>query len=208
MIRVGLTGGIASGKSTVAGLFAAHGAIVIDADQLARAVVAPGTSGLADIVARFGPGVLDADGALDRAALGAIVFGDEAALADLNAITHPRVAALRDAIEREITDPYAIVIHMIPLLVETGQADRYDAIVVVDVDERTQLERLMARNGLSAASAQARIDAQASRESRLSAATWVIRNDSTVERLGDRVHAVWHELVKLRSSSPVEGCGC
>lgn len=207
MIRVGLTGGIASGKTAVADEFHRLGAVVVDADQLARDVVVPGSSGLAAVVERFGGGILAADGTLDRAALGAVVFSDDRARADLNAIIHPRVLEARRTIEGLVEDPYAIVVHVIPLLVETGMAGDFDALVVVDVDEDVQLERLMARNGLDRGQAQARIDAQASRVDRLRAATWIIRNDSTREVLAERTHAVWHELEKLRGQQG-DGCGC
>ena len=207
MIRVGLTGGIASGKSAVAEEFARLGAEIIDSDVLARAVVEPGSPAFDDIIERFGFGVLGSDGALDRAALGRIVFSDEDARRDLNAIVHPWVRATAGAIEGAIDDPYAVVIHMIPLLVETGQAGNFDAIVVVDVDADTQLTRLIARNGLTRDEARARIDAQATREQRLAIANYVIRNDSTLDELAARVHAVWHDLDEL-GKGPRAGCGC
>lgn len=207
MIRVGLTGGIASGKSTVGEVFKSLGAVVIDSDQLARDVVAPGTPGLAAVVERFGAGVLAADGSLDRPALGAVVFADDRARADLNAIIHPLVREASRSIEAMIEDPYAVVVRMIPLLVETGQAKDFDALLVVDVDEDVQLARLMERNALTVDQAKARIDAQASRIERLRVATYVIRNDGTLEQLAERTHAVWHELIKLRGRIG-DGCGC
>lgn len=207
MIRVGLTGGIASGKSTVADEFRRLGAEVIDSDALARAVVEPGSPALDDIQARFGPGVLTPDGTLDRPALGRIVFADDAARRDLNAIVHPWVRATAKAIEESIDDPHTVVIHMIPLLVETGQEHTFDAVVVVDVDAGTQLTRLRERNGLTPDEARARIEAQATREERLAVATWVIRNDSTRDDLVERVHAVWHELQSIGNGPPL-GCGC
>lgn len=207
MLRVGLTGGIASGKTAVAEEFRKLGAVIIDADVLARAVVEPGTPALEDIVTRFGPGVLNGDGSLNRAALSSIVFADDAARADLNAIVHPWVRATAEVIEGEIDDPYAIVIHVIPLLVETGQHDRFDAVVVVDVDEATQRARLIERDGLDVAAADARIAAQASRAERLAASTYLIRNDGTRAQLAERVHAVWHLLEGLRGD-PNQGCGC
>lgn len=207
MLRIGLTGGIASGKSAAAECFRSFGAEIIDADVLARSVVAPGLPAYEEIVARFGARVVAPDGSLDRAALGAIVFSDDAARADLNAIVHPWVRATARAIEAAIEDPYAIVVHVIPLLVETGQARDFDAVVVVDVDPDVQLARLMARNGLDAAQAQARIDAQASRAERLSVATWVIRNDADLAALEERCAAVWHQLEHLRAD-PNQGCGC
>ncbi|MDN5563426.1 MULTISPECIES: dephospho-CoA kinase [Luteococcus] len=207
MIRVGLTGGIASGKSAVGELLRQHGALVIDSDQLARDVVAPGSAGLAAVIERFGAGILLPDGGLDRAALGRLVFSDDAARAELNAIIHPRVRAAATAIEAQVSDPYAIVVHMIPLLVETGQQDSFDALVVVDVDEDTQRARLMARNDLTEDEAQARIDAQVSRTDRLRVADFVIRNDAGLEELAERAHAVWHELLKRRGQQG-DGCGC
>lgn len=207
MIRVGLTGGIASGKSTVGEQMRLLGALVVDADQLARDVVVAGSDGLAEVVEHFGEQVLQADGSLDRARLGSIVFGDQQALAVLNGIIHPRVRAAKVSIEAQVEDPYAIVVHMVPLLVETGQAHDFDALVVVDVDEQTQLERLMARNGLDEQQALARIQAQASRVERLQVADFVIRNDSGIDELAERTHAVWHELVKLRGQQG-DGCGC
>ncbi|ROR55624.1 dephospho-CoA kinase [Luteococcus japonicus] len=207
MIRVGLTGGIASGKSAVGELLRQHGALVIDSDQLARDVVAPGSAGLAAVIERFGEGILLPDGGLDRAALGRLVFSDDAARAELNAIIHPRVRAAATTLEAQVSDPYAIVVHMIPLLVETGQQDSFDALVVVDVDEDTQRARLMARNDLTEDEAQARIDSQASRTDRLRVADFVIRNDAGMEELADRTHAVWHELLKRRGQQG-DGCGC
>lgn len=207
MIRVGLTGGIASGKSAVAEELTRLGALVIDSDQLARDVVAPGTPGLAQVVQRFGEAVLNADGSLDRARLGELVFGDDRARADLNGIIHPLVLAARDSIEAQVVDPYAIVVSMIPLLVEIGAAGDLDVVVVVDVEEDVQLARLMARNGLTEEQARARIAAQASRFERLRVADYVIRNDSTLDELRERTHAVWHELLKRRGQQG-DGCGC
>ncbi|GAA1388239.1 dephospho-CoA kinase [Luteococcus peritonei] len=206
MIRIGLTGGIASGKSTVGEMMRRRGAVLIDSDQLARDVVSVGSEGLAAVVERFGKGVLQADGSLDRAALGSLVFADEAARADLNAIVHPLVRAASAQVEAQVADPYALVVHMIPLLVETGRARDFDALVVVDVDEQVQLERLMARNGLDEAQARARISAQASRLDRLRVADYVIRNDAGLEELAERTHAVWHQLLALRDGT--DSCGC
>ncbi|MEL4504107.1 dephospho-CoA kinase [Luteococcus sp. H138] len=207
MIRVGLTGGIASGKSAVGAELQRLGALVIDADQLARDVVVPGSSGLAAVVERFGDDVLLPDGSLDRPALGQVIFDDGQARAELNAIIHPRVRAAARSIEDLVEDPYAIVVHMIPLLAETGQAKLFDAVIVVDADENLQRERLMARNGFTAEQAQARIDAQATRAERLSIADFVIRNDAGLEELAERTHAVWHELLKRRGQQG-DGCGC
>ncbi|WP_420175710.1 dephospho-CoA kinase [Luteococcus sp. OSA5] len=207
MIRVGLTGGIASGKSAVGEMMRRRGAVVVDSDQLARDVVVPGSPGLAAVVERFGESMLRPDGSLDRAALGRLVFSDEQARADLNAILHPRIRDAARTIEGLVEDPYVIVVHMIPLLVESGRADDFDAVVVVDVDEETQLQRLVARDGLEPAEAQARIDAQASRAERLRVADYVIRNDAGLTELDERTHAVWHELLKRRGQQG-DGCGC
>lgn len=207
MLRIGLTGGIASGKSAAADAFARLGAVIIDADVLARAVVAPGLPALESIVDRFGPGVLNSDGTLDRAALGRIVFADDAARADLNAIVHPWVRATAQAAEETIEDPYAIVVHVIPLLVETGQASSFDRVVVVDVDEDVQIARLGQRDGLSDADARARVAAQASRIDRLRIADYVIRNDGSLADLDERCGAVWHDLLHLRADAN-QGCGC
>jgi dephospho-CoA kinase len=191
-MRVGLTGGIASGKSAVAAVLARLGAQVIDADMLAREVVEPGTPGLAAVRERFGESVLTASGALDRAALGAVVFADEAARRDLEAIVHPAVRRRASEIEADATAP--VVVHVIPLLVETGQADAFDRVVVVDVPEEIQRDRLMARNGLSAWEADARIAAQSSRQGRLAAADHVLDNSGTPAQLERQVRALWAAL--------------
>ena len=192
-LAVALTGGIASGKSTVADLFAARGAVLVDSDVLAREVVAPGTPGLAEIVARFGPEVLTRDGDLDRPALGAVIFGDEQARADLNAIIHPRVRARRAEIIASATAP--VVISVIPLLVETNAQAGFDKVIVVDLPVDEQRRRLMERNDLTADQAQARIDAQATREQRLAVADWVVDNAGSVEDLDAQVDRIWGELL-------------
>ncbi|QGN31945.1 dephospho-CoA kinase [Microlunatus sp. Gsoil 973] len=192
--RIGLTGGIASGKTTVGQILADCGAVIIDSDLLAREAVEPGTDGLAQIVRRFGDRVIS-DGRLDRAELGRIIFADARARRDLEAIIHPAVR--RRAAELETAaGPDAVVVQMIPLLVETGQQDRFDAVIVVDVPEHLQRERLMARNRLSAEEADARIAAQATRDQRNAAATVVIDNSSPDrEDLRQRVEAVYRELI-------------
>lgn len=193
MLRIGLTGGIGSGKSAVADLLTGHGAVIIDADLLAREAVEPGTPGLAQIVDEFGPGVLTAQGALDRTALGEIVFSDPEARARLNAIVHPRVRELAAVAERAAASD-AIVVHVIPLLVETGQQELFDLIVVVDVDPDTQLRRVMQRDGMDEAQALARIAAQSSREQRLAAADLVIDNSGSPKELTAHVTALWERL--------------
>ncbi len=193
-MRVGLTGGVASGKSTVATILTELGAVVIDADLLAREVVEPGTPGLAAVVDAFGADVLTEDGRLDRPALGARVFGDEEARRRLEAILHPLIRA-RGA-ELEAAAPAdALVVHDIPLLVESGQADRFDAVVVVDVPVQTQVERMVADRGWSREEAEARVAAQASREQRRAVATYVIDNTGTRDDLRERVTEVVGELV-------------
>jgi dephospho-CoA kinase len=193
MLRVGLTGGIASGKSTVADALVARGASVIDADVLAREVVEPGTPGLAAVVERFGPDVLDGGGRLDRPRLGSLVFADADARRDLERIIHPAVRARAAALEQQ-ADRAAVVVHVIPLLVETGQQEDFDVVVVVDVDPATQQERLMARNGLTVDEARARLSAQAGREERLAAADLVVANGGTPDELVVAVGRLWAEL--------------
>ena len=193
-MRVGLTGGVASGKSSVSSILRELGAVVIDADVLAREVVEPGTPGLAAVVARFGPEVLDGD-RLDRARLGAIVFADPAARRDLERIIHPAVRDRAAELERA-ADPDAVVVHVIPLLVETGQQDDFDRVVVVDADPDTQLTRLHARDGLAEEAARARLAAQASREDRRSAADVVLTNDGSVIDLQRQIHSLWAELTE------------
>jgi dephospho-CoA kinase len=192
MVRVGLTGGIASGKSVVADELAARGAIIIDADILARDVVEPGTPALAAIIDRFGAQVLR-DGQLDRARLAQIVFADPLARRDLERIVHPAVRARAAELERAAGDA-AVVVHVIPLLVETGQHEDFDLVVTVDADHETQIERLMARNGFTRAEAESRIAAQASREDRKRAADVVLDNTGSVTRLREQIDALWAEL--------------
>lgn len=193
MLRVGLTGGIASGKTAVSDLLSEHGAVVIDADVLAREVVEPGTPGLAAVVQRFGREVLTEDGQLDRPALGQIVFADEAARRDLEAIIHPAVRARAAAIEAAAASD-AVVVHVIPLLVETGQHDDFDVLVVVDVEPELQLSRLQDRNGLDPTAAQARVAAQVSRQERLRVAHVVLDNSTTRAELSRQVDRLWHDL--------------
>lgn len=191
--RVGLTGGIASGKSAVADLLAGHGAVIVDADLLAREVVEPGTPGHAAVVARFGDRVLAPDGGLDRAALGEIVFADNRARSDLEAIIHPAVR--RRAAELEALAPAgSVVVHVIPLLVETGQAGLFDTVVVVDCEPEVQISRLMARSGLGREQALARLGAQASRLERLAAADIVLQNEGSLADLAEAVAGAWAEL--------------
>ncbi|HTY73674.1 MAG TPA: dephospho-CoA kinase [Actinomycetes bacterium] len=192
MLRVGLTGGIGSGKSEVARRLAALGALVIDADRLARDVVEPGTEGFAAVVEGFGDEVVGLDGRLDRAALAARVFGDPEQLARLNRIVHPLVAA-RAAELVAAVPPDSVVVHDVPLLVENGLEADYDVVVVVDAPDDLRLRRVVAR-GLTEADARARMAAQASREARLAAADIVVENDGDLAALDTRVAELWARL--------------
>jgi dephospho-CoA kinase len=193
-MRVGLTGGVASGKSTVAKVLTELGAVVVDADLLAREVVEPGTPGLAAVVDAFGDDVLADDGTLDRPALGRVVFGDADARRRLEGILHPLIRARGAEIEAA-AGPGAVVVHDIPLLVETGQAGSFDAVVVVDVPVETQVSRMVSERGMSEEDVRARIAAQATREERLAAATHVVDNTGTHEDLRERVTEVFEQLV-------------
>jgi dephospho-CoA kinase len=198
--RIGLTGGIAAGKTAVSDLLAQHGAVVVDSDLLAREVVAPGTPGLSAVVDAFGPGVLDADGsALDRAALGRLVFADPTARRRLEAIVHPLVRQRARDLEAAAL-PGSVVVHVIPLLVETGQADRFDSVVVVDVPVELQLARLVEGRGLSPGEARARMAAQASRAERLAVADHVVDGGGSLGELAEVVAALW---TRLRQDEPM-----
>jgi dephospho-CoA kinase len=189
-LRIGLTGGIASGKSTVSQRFAELGIAVIDADVAARAVVEPGTPGLEQVVQRFGAGILCPNGELDRPALRELIFDDPAARRDLDAILHPLIRAHMEQQAAAAAGPYLIM--AIPLLVEGGSSrERLDRILVVDVDEAVQLKRVQARDGISIAQARAILGSQASRAARLEAADDVLQNGGTVAELRqavDRLH--------------------
>jgi dephospho-CoA kinase len=190
MLRVGLTGGIGSGKSTVAGRLVEHGATLIDADRIAREVVAPGTDGLAEVAAAFGDGVLAADGSLDRPALAAVVFADESQRARLNAIVHPRIGA-RTAELIAAADPEAVVVHDVPLLVENGYAPVYHLVVVVDVPVEERVRRLVRDRGMTEADVRARIAAQADEPSRRAAADVWLDNSGTPDQVLAAVDALW-----------------
>jgi dephospho-CoA kinase len=200
VLRVGLTGGIGSGKSAVSELLAAHGAVVIDYDVLAREAVEPGSSGLQAIAERFGSEVIAPDGTLDRPALAAIVFADPDALAALNGITHPAIWQLAAAREAE-AGPDAIVVHDNPLLVEMGAAEHCDVVVVVDVPEDVQVARLVSSRGMPESDARARIAAQASRQQRTGAADLVIDNTGSLDELAVIVGGTWDELVSRADSA-------
>lgn len=195
MLKVGLTGGIGAGKSEVSRLLVTYGAVLIDSDRIAREVVEPGTPGLAAVVEEFGPDVLTAEGALDRPALGALVFADAGRLAALNAIVHPLVGARAAARERAATED-AVVVHDVPLLVENGLAPLYDLVVVVDASAETQLHRLVTLRGMTESDARARMAAQATREERRAVADRIVDNDGPLEALEPQVRAVWEELVR------------
>jgi dephospho-CoA kinase len=196
-VQIGLTGGIGSGKSTAAARFAELGALLIDADTLAREVVEPGTGGLAAVVAEFGEQVLDGDGRLDRPALARVVFGDEAARERLNAIVHPRVRA-RAAELIAAAPPGTVVVQDVPLLVETGQAGAYDLVVVVEAPEELRVQRLARDRGMSAEEARARMASQATDEQRRAVADVVLINDGTPDQLRAKVDALWAERVATR----------
>ncbi|MFJ2004055.1 dephospho-CoA kinase [Streptomyces chartreusis] len=195
MLKVGLTGGIGAGKSEVSRLLVEHGAVLIDADRIAREVVAPGTPGLAAVVEAFGEDVLAADGSLDRPKLGSIVFADADRLGVLNSIVHPRVGARSRELEEAAAED-AVVIHDVPLLTENGLAALYDLVVVVDTAPDTQLDRLVRLRGMTEEDARARMAAQATRAQRLEIADIVIDNDVPLEELQRRVKDVWDELVR------------
>ena len=202
MLRVGLTGGIGAGKSEVSRRLAAQGAVVIDADAVAREVVAPGTPGLAEVTAAFGPEVLGPDGSLDRTLLGEVVFADAAARGKLNAIIHPRVAQRMAELE-QAAGQGAIVVHDVPLITENGLASSYDIVVVVDVPPRIQLERLTRHRALTREQAKARIAAQASRDQRLAVAGIVVDNSGSLTELDRQVGELWAEL-RRHANAPKE----
>jgi len=199
-MRVGLTGGVASGKSTVSTMLAELGAIVIDSDAIAREVVEPGTPGLAAVVEAFGPEILTEDGRLDRPALGAIVFADEEKRRVLEGILHPLIGE-RSAALAAAAGPDDLVVHDIPLLAESGIADTFDAVVVVDAPTDLQVERMLRDRGWTEEDAESRIAAQASREKRLEVATYVIENTGTLEDLRARVQNVYDALTAGEAES-------
>jgi len=203
VLKVGLTGGVGSGKSTVAELLAERGAVILDADAIAREVVEPGTPGFAAVVERFGRDVVRSDGSLDRPALAAIVFRDEAQRQALNAIVHPlvgaRMAELMDAVPDD-----SVVIWDVPLLVENGLASGFDVVVVVEADAQTRLARLAAR-GMSEDDARERMKAQASDAERRAVADELIVNDGSLEQLRTRVGELWERLEQRRRERSAAG---
>ncbi|MEU6316375.1 dephospho-CoA kinase [Streptomyces sp. NPDC047009] len=202
MLKVGLTGGIGAGKSEVSRLLVECGAVLIDADRIAREVVAPGTAGLAAVVEAFGEDVLAPDGGLDRPKLGSIVFADPERLAVLNSIVHPLVGARSRELESAAPQD-AVVVHDVPLLAENGLAPLYDVVIVVDADPATQLDRLVRLRGMTEQDARVRMAAQATREKRLETADIVIDNDGPLEQLERNVRDIWADLVR-RARLPQE----
>lgn len=194
MLRIGLTGGIAAGKSVVTERLGRLGAVVVDGDLLARAAVEPGSDGLGDVVAAFGRGFLGPDGALDRPALGRLVFADSTARERLNAIIHPRVRTAAAHVIGQAPEG-AVVVEDMPLLVETGQAARFHLVVVVDAPHDVRIERMASRRGLQRSDAEQRIAAQASREERLRAADAILVNDRGLGDLLAAADALWHERI-------------
>jgi dephospho-CoA kinase len=204
VLRVGLTGGIGSGKSEVSRRLAALGAVVIDADAIAREVVLPGTDGLAEVVEAFGPEVLRPDGSLDRARLGDIVFASPEQRARLNAIVHPRVGARMAELE-SAAGPGAIVVHDVPLIAENNLAGNYDLVVVVDVPAAVQARRLVRRRGMTREQARARMTAQASRKQRLAIADIVVDNSGSLSELDRQTGDLWSQLRRRASGTAADG---
>jgi dephospho-CoA kinase len=197
VLKIGLTGGIGSGKSAVARLLADHGAVVVDADALAREVVEPGTPGLRRIVEEFGPDVLSADGRLDRGRLAELVFADQDARERLNAIVHPLVGRRAEQILSGLPDD-AVVVHDVPLLTENGLAPNYDLVMVVEASEPTRIARLVRDRGMAEEAVRARIAAQASDEQRRAVADVVVVNDGSRAELAAAVDQVWRAHVAPR----------
>lgn len=205
MYLIALTGGIASGKSVVAERLASHGAVVVDADVLARRVVEPGTPGIARIAEEFGPEVINDDGTLDRAALGAIIFADADRRAALNAITHPEIQRMGNALFAEVTDPYAVGVYDVPLLVEAvhDRPRKYDLVVVVHADAETRLRRMVELRGMTREEATHRLNSQASDAERLAIADVVIDSNGTLEHTLEQADELWEmAAASARSEQP------
>lgn len=201
---IGLSGGIGSGKSTVSSALSRHGAVVIDADALAREVVEPGTRGLEAIAQRFGPGILTADGALDRPRLGQIVFADPAARRDLEGITHPLIAERTRALVAA-APPHSILVHDVPLLVELGYAPRYHLVVIVGASRVTRLDRLVRLRGMGRAEAEQRLDAQATDEARRAVADVWLANEGSVNELRSAAESLYAERLAPYLANLVQG---
>ena len=197
VLRVGLTGGIASGKTTVAAMLAEHGAFILDADRIAHETIAPGGAAHAAVVARFGSAVVEADGSISRPRLGALVFTDAGARRDLDAIVHPLVLPeVERRLAAYLTTGHALVAVVdAALLVEAGLHRRFDRLVVVRCVRETQIRRLMTRNGLSQDDAERRIDAQAPLEAKLQAADYVVDTDGTMRQTRSQVDRLWRDLL-------------
>jgi dephospho-CoA kinase len=199
MLMVGLTGGIGAGKSTVANMLAARGAVVIDADAIAREVVEPGMPALAKLVDRFGPEILRPDGSLDRPALAAVAFVDDETRKELEAITHPAIGA--EFLRRVAEAPAdAVVVHDVPLLVESKRGFEYGAVIVVEAPLEVRLDRLEAR-GVARDDARRRIGLQATDEDRRKVATWVVDNSGDVGHLEKQVGEIWSELERRAAAT-------
>ncbi|MBA2283493.1 MAG: dephospho-CoA kinase [Actinomycetota bacterium] len=203
MLLVGLTGGIGSGKSTVSAALAERGAVIVDADAITRSLQQPGEPVLDAMVERFGPGILQSDGTLDRPAVAAVVFADEAARKDLEAIVHPAVAVRMMAVLAEHSGTDAIVIYDVPLLVESGKQG-YGAVIVVDVDPEVAVARLIEHRGFTEDDARARIANQASREARRAVADVVVDNNGTIDELRAQVDDLWSWLEQRRAEAGVD----
>ncbi|MFL0419809.1 dephospho-CoA kinase [Micrococcus luteus] len=200
-VHVGLTGGIAAGKSAVARVLQERGALLVDSDALARLVLEKGTDGLAAVQDEFGDRVITADGELDRVEMARIVFGDERARQRLNRIVHPRIRAAARRIVAE-AGPDAVVVQDVPLLVETGQADAFDLVIVVEAPLEERLRRMVEDRGMSRADAEARIAAQATDEQRRAVADVVIVNDADLERLASVANQVWDRFLAPDAAEP------
>lgn len=200
-VHVGLTGGIAAGKSAVARVLQERGALLVDSDALARLVLEKGTDGLAAVQDEFGDRVITADGELDRVEMARIVFGDEGARQRLNRIVHPRIRAAARRIVAE-AGPDAVVVQDVPLLVETGQADAFDLVIVVEAPLEERLGRMVEDRGMSRADAEARIAAQATDEQRRAVADVVIVNDADLERLASVANQVWDRFLAPDAAEP------
>ncbi|MDO8307869.1 MAG: dephospho-CoA kinase [Actinomycetota bacterium] len=203
-MRIGLTGGVGSGKSTVADLLAGHGAVIVDADQIARDIVEPGGPALAELVTEFGPRILREDGSLNRGELAALAFSDSRATQRLNEIMHPLIAA-ESRRRMQAAGDTPVVVYDMPLLVETGQQDLVDLVVVVDVPEEVQVARAVGLRGMDETDVRRRIEAQASREERLAAADVVIDNSGELAVTREQVEALWRRALASAASRNVDG---